>query len=100
MGVRENLVDEMIERATQAGDAAGIYLIRESTAVVMGPDGPTEPLQIVVRYAVGERAFLPAADVDALAQRRAEDELLERALGPSVAELRREADEGPLGDLS
>jgi hypothetical protein len=95
--VNDDLVQTMIERAREAGNAAGIYL--ESEGVLMGPDGPTEPLQILARYRVGERAFLPPVDVEALAQRKAEDALLARALGPDIAELRREAEEGPLGDL-
>jgi hypothetical protein len=93
----DDLVATMIERAKEAGDAAGVYLT--TAGVLVGPDGPTEPLHLVARYAVGERAFLAPVDVDAITQRRAEDALLERALGVDVAALRREAAEGPLGEL-
>lgn len=91
------LVAEMVKRAREAGDASGIYM--STHGVVMGPDGPTEPVQIVALYAVGERAFLPDVDVVALERRRAEDALLERALTPSIDELIQEAEDGALGDL-
>lgn len=93
---REDLVTTMIDRATEAGNAAGVYLT--SAAVLMGPDGPVEPLQLVARFAVGERAFLEPPDTAAIRRRREETELLERALGPTAAELRAEFNEGPLGE--
>lgn len=93
---RDDLVTKMIERATEAGDAAGVYLT--SAAVLMGPDGPTEPLQLVARFAVGERAFLEPVDTAAIRRRREETELLESALNPTAAELRAEFEAGPLGE--
>jgi hypothetical protein len=89
---RDDLVAAMIDRATEGGNAAGVYLT--TAAVLMGPDGPTEPLQVVARFAVGERAFLEPVDTDAIRRRRQEDELLGRALDPTAAELRAEFEAG------
>lgn len=91
----EELVGELTRRARVAGEAAGVYL--ESAA----PAGTAEGLQVVARYRVGDRAFLPAADVAAIERRRTEIDLLEWAVGgDDRAALEAEAAEvlGELGE--
>lgn len=87
-----DVVKEILDRARAVGEAVGLYL--EGATVLPGPNGPT----VVVRYNVGERAFLDAPDVADIARRR-EIDSLEDAIGPDVATMRRLAEEGPLGQL-
>lgn len=91
------MIEEMKRRATAAGEAAGLYL--QNAVIVAGPDGPLRPLQLAVRYATGRRAFLPPPDIEAIEARRRDLAWMEDAAGPGLEQLRREADEGPLGDL-
>lgn len=90
----EDLLAEMVRRAKAAGDAAGLYL--ESATPLTGGG----PLQLVVHLRVGDRAFLAPADVAVIEARQAEVAALEAAVGLDDAEvLRRQAEEGPLGQL-
>lgn len=98
----EDLEAEMVSRATAAGEAAGLYL--EVATLVREARGGTvvaiRPLQLVVKYRIGDRAWLPPVDVAAIEARRAEVADLEAAFGGiDVEQLRRDAAAGPLGRL-
>lgn len=98
----DELEAEMVQRATAAGEAAGVYL---ETAMLVrevrdGSVAAVRPLQLVVRYRIGDRAWLPPVDVAAIEARQREVRQLEDAYGGiDVERLRREAQAGPLGRL-
>lgn len=98
----DEIEEEMVRRATAAGDAAGVYL---ETAMLIrefrdGAVHVVRPLQLVVKYRIGDRAWLAPVDVAAIEARRAEVAQLEDAYGVvDVEQLRREAEAGPLGRL-
>lgn len=83
--------EEMVTRATAAGNAAGLYLEGHQFF---------PPAQLVCRFRIGDRAWMEPVDVAAIEAAQQEIRGLEEAFGGiDVDALEREAKAGPLGKL-
>lgn len=88
-----DLVKAAVQRATEAGEAVGLYLVY--AGLVTDESGaPARPFQIVAHYTAGERAFAPpATEDDALAVAEVQLERMD------VEETLNRGDDDPLTEL-